>query len=77
MNPATATKLTVISDRSSVAPFLPMKLNESRPIMVHLLGTYGYMVTHSHFRSHFLGLIGDSYLDSPPPILTQTLWYQT
>jgi hypothetical protein len=65
------TKLSVISGRASLMAFLSSRLGETKPLIVHFLGIYGDMVTWSNFRGQFFGLTGDSYLDSPPPILWQ------
>jgi hypothetical protein len=63
--------MSVILGRASNSAFLSTKLAEPRPLLMHSLGIYGDMVTWSHFRGQFFGLTGDSYLDSPPPILWQ------
>jgi hypothetical protein len=66
-----ATKQLVISGRSHLAAFLSTRLGESRPLMVHSLGTYGDTVARSLVRGQFFGLTGDTYLDPPPTILWQ------
>jgi hypothetical protein len=65
------TKLSVISGRASLSAFLSTRLGETRPLIMHSLGIYGDMVARSNFRGQFLGLTGDSLLDSRPPILWQ------
>jgi hypothetical protein len=64
-------RLSVISGRASLLAFLSTRLGETKTLLVQSLGIYGDMVTRSNFRGQFSGLTGDSYLDSPPPILWQ------
>jgi hypothetical protein len=64
-------RLSVISGRAYLLAFLSTRLGETKTLLVQSLGIYGDMVTRSNFRGQFFGLTGDSYLDSPPPILWQ------
>jgi hypothetical protein len=61
-NPEEATALSVVSGWASLSVSLSTKMNERRPLLVHSLGTYGYMVMCSHFRGQLCELMVGAYL---------------
>jgi hypothetical protein len=59
------TMLAIMTGGASPGAYLSTKIQDSHPMLVHSLGTYGNMVIMSQFRGGFFALVGDAYLNAP------------